>query len=55
MNNQIKNMRHNRDNIQEKLIPYMKKNNLDKTAIRFNDHKVYIGSENIYTNLSYNL
>ena len=53
MNNQIKMLRQQRDNIQEKVIPYMQRNNLDKTAIRFNTHKVYIGNENTYTNLSY--
>jgi len=53
MNNQVKVLRDQRDSIQEKVIPYMRKNQLDKTAIRFNNDKVYIGNENNYTNLSY--
>lgn len=46
--NQVKNQ------LAEELIPYIKNNNLQKTALNFGEHRVCYSEDPHYTSLSYN-
>lgn len=50
---QINDLKFERQSIETNLIPEMLKNNLDKKKIQYNDKKISIRNEKIYTNLSF--
>ena len=50
---QINELKFERQSIETNLIPEMLKNNLDKKKIQYNDKKISIRNEKIYTNLSF--
>jgi hypothetical protein len=46
-------IRNKKEQLEKKLIKYMKDNNLHDSSLNFQDNRFYIGKDNTYTNLSF--
>lgn len=53
MNNYLKRLRERKTLLENKLIPYIKHNNLDKSYIVISNHKICMANESTYQNLSF--
>lgn len=53
INNYLKKLRERKTQLENKLIPYIKHNNLDKSYIIMNNQKIYMLNELSYQNLSF--
>ena len=53
MNKKIKLLRIEKEKKEEKILKYMKDQNLESKTIKFNNHKFSVGNDNTYTTLSY--
>ena len=49
----IADMRKQKDKMEAKLVPYMKQQNLAKSAFNFQQQKIYLGKDTTYSSLSY--
>ena len=46
-------IRNKKEQLEKKLIKYMKDNNLHDSSLNFQDNRFYIGKDNTYTNLCF--
>ena len=54
LRSQLSKLNKAKDQLSQELIPYIKQNNLQKTALNFGEHRVCYSEDPQYTSLSYN-